>query len=190
MRSRAILPSVTATAEQSLFEVHRHKGHGEDSCSTQRRYLIREQPEIEPWQPATIFTAAGDALGIDRQLPGSLTLPATPQAVPQLKCALLSGARYSREKLPSKHSEHPGEGGEAEQCTVGNGYPQENWGASHFGVGAGGWGLHPRLSTPGRGTHPTPEAKVDGKGWAQLLLQNFYRIPLGKGFSVRFQPEL
>lgn len=58
--------------------------------------------QIKPLQPATVFIAAGDALGIDGQLPSSLTLPAAQQPAPQLKCTLLAGASCSWEKLPFK----------------------------------------------------------------------------------------
>lgn len=36
-----------------------------------------------------------------------------------------------------------------------------------------GLGLHPRMCTPGRGAHPTTEAKGDVKWWPQLLLPDF-----------------
>ena len=167
-------PAARHKGWQLLFEVHRHKELGEAFLSTQRHHLIREQPEIKPLQPAAIFIVVGDARGIDRQLPGSLTLPATQQSAPQLHCALLPGASYSGEKLPLKlallrGSEHPSKSGVAGQRIAENRCPQENWGASHQLCTDRGWGSHPRLRTLGRGGHPTAEAKRDVKGWAQPL---------------------
>lgn len=169
----AILPSPPPTVPQakhkgwqSLPEAHKHKGRGEAFRAAQKCHLIREQPKMKLLQPATIFSAAGDAPGIDRQLPGSLTLPATLQSALQLKRALPSGASYSWEKLAPtppllRGSEHPGKSGEVE-----NRHPRDNRVTSHELCTGRGWG-GTRVCVPPAGVS-TPLRRPRGASRAGL----------------------